>query len=108
MIDLDLAKELYELAGAISRIRAPQNHNPHAFHEDRSDLAARARALALRARGVGCKPSAAADVPAPIGQQRQTHRVVHVGSRSVLVLERAQFILGRAARQAELTSDNSS
>lgn len=90
VIDLDLAAELDTLAQAIARMRPPQNNNPHAFHEDRSELASRARALALRARGVGCKPSAAADVPAPIGRQRvATHQVRDLDGRSVLVLTRS-------------------
>jgi hypothetical protein len=89
VIDLELAVALDELAGAIARIRPPMNSNPHAFHEDRSELASRARTLALRARGVGCKPSEAADVPAPIGRQRvATHRVRDLDGRSVLVLTR--------------------
>lgn len=89
MIDHDLAGELDELARAIAHMRPPMNSNPHAFHEDRSELASRARALALRARGVGCKPSAAADVPAPVGRQAVRHETRHIGGRTVLVLSRA-------------------
>lgn len=68
MIDHELAADLDAVAQAIARMRPPQNSNPEAFHEDRSELASRVRALALRAR-TGAPP-AAADVPAPIGRQR--------------------------------------
>jgi hypothetical protein len=88
MIDHDLAAELDRLAGAIARMRPPQNHRPEAFHEDRSELAAQARRLAERCR-TG-QPSATADEPAPIGRQAvRRHQVQDLDGRSVLVLTRA-------------------
>lgn len=88
MIDLDLAAELDALAQAIARMRPPQNHRPEAFHEDRSELAARARCLAGRCRTA--QPSVAADVPAPVGRQVTRHETRHVEGRTVLVLTRRQ------------------
>lgn len=89
MIDLELAAEIDKLASAIARMRPPQNSNPHAFHEDRSELASQARLLAQRCR-TGT-PIAAADVPAPIGRQAtRRHQVVDLEGRSVLVLTRRQ------------------
>lgn len=85
MIDLELAADLDQLAAAIARMRPPQSHNPDAFHEDRSELAARARRLAERARfGL---PPAPADVPAPAGRQVERRReVIHANGRTILVL----------------------
>lgn len=87
MIDHDLAAELDGLAAAIARLRPLSSHNPHAFHEDRSELASRARALALRAR-TG-EPIVAADVPATIGRQAVRHSTRHIDGRTVLVLKRS-------------------
>ena len=87
MVDHDLAAELDVLAAAIARMRPPQNSNPHAFHEDRSELASRARALALRAR-TG-EPIVTADVPVTVGRQIVfRHQVRDLEGRSVLVLTR--------------------
>lgn len=89
MIDHALAAELDALAGAIARMRPPQNHNPHAFHEDRSELASQARALALRAR-TGEPPTVAADVPAPIGRQATFVESKLVNGRVLTVVTRRQ------------------
>jgi hypothetical protein len=99
VIDHAFAAELDQLAAAIARMRPPQNNNPHAFHEDRSELASQARALALRAR-TG-EPTAAADVPAPIGRQATSKRVLELEGRSVLVLTRRQVADG-VIHRAEL------
>ena len=93
VIDHELGAELDRLAEAIARLKPISNRNPHAFHEERSELASRARAIALRAR-TG-EPIVAADVPAPVGRQRtSTHRVGDLDGRSVLVLTRRQAELG--------------
>jgi hypothetical protein len=42
----DQAKALDALAERIARIRPPLNSNPHAFHEDRSEVAHEARRVA--------------------------------------------------------------
>lgn len=86
MIDHELATELDTLAQAIARMKPPSNHNPHAFHEDRSELASMARAIAQRCRT--CQPIVAADVPAPIGRQGVTHTTLHIEGRTVRVLTR--------------------
>ncbi|WP_456681893.1 hypothetical protein [Bradyrhizobium sp. USDA 3311] len=100
MIDIATARELDELAARIARIRPISNSNPHAFYEERSEVASQVRALATRLRcGDQVVPSDAADVPAPIGRQVERKRVVHVGGRTTLVLERlarAKFVLERA------------
>jgi hypothetical protein len=88
VIDNDLAAELDALAEAIARMKPPSNHNPHAFHEDRSELASRARAIAKRARSgptAKAEPEAAA---APIGRQTVRHSTRPVEGRTVLVLNR--------------------
>jgi hypothetical protein len=87
VIDHDLAGELDKLAEAIARLKPISSRNPHVFFEERSELASKVRALALRAR-TG-EPPAAADVPAPVGRQRtRTHQVIDLEGRSVLVLTR--------------------
>ncbi|MGY3393459.1 hypothetical protein ACVWW6_006050 [Bradyrhizobium sp. USDA 3311] len=100
VIDIATARELDELAARIARIRPISNSNPHAFYEERSEVASQVRALATRLRcGDQVVPSDAADVPAPIGRQVERKRVVHVGGRTTLVLERlarAKFVLERA------------
>jgi hypothetical protein len=88
MIDRDLAAELDEVAQAIARMRPPQSHNPHAFHEDRSELASKVRAIAERLR---CGPpprEVRAPSPSQICGRVIGRRTIHVGGRSVLVLER--------------------
>lgn len=87
MIDLELAARLDALAEAIARLKPISNRDPHAFYEERSELASEARALALSAKSGA--PIAAADVPAPIVRRLERRRVVHASGRSVLVLERA-------------------
>ncbi|MGY4295395.1 hypothetical protein ACVWXN_003490 [Bradyrhizobium sp. i1.4.4] len=91
MIDLFTAAELDELATRIACIKPMSNSNPHAFYEERSEVAGQVRRLAARLR---CPdqvvPSDAADVPAPIGRQVEHRRVVHVEGRTVLVLDRRQ------------------
>lgn len=87
MIDHDLAAQLDALAVAIARMRPLSSQNPHAFHEDRSELASRARALALRAR-TGA-PIVAADVPVAIGRQAVRRSERRIDGRIVLVLNRS-------------------
>lgn len=41
-----IAAEIDALAERIARIRPPSSRNPHAFHEDRSEVAHDARAIA--------------------------------------------------------------
>jgi plasmid stabilization system protein ParE len=79
VIDLELAADILKLADAIARMRPPQNSNPEAFHEDRSELASQARLLAARARG-----------GKPIGPQRISSRNILVAGNAVLVLTRRQ------------------
>jgi hypothetical protein len=88
VIDNDLAAELDALAVAIARMRPPQNHNPHAFHEDRSELASRARSIAQRVRtGPAPKPAAKQPEP-PISGRVRSHETRHIDGRTVLVLTR--------------------
>jgi hypothetical protein len=90
MIDHAIAAELDALASAIARMKPPSNHNPHAFHEDRSELASRARSIAARLRS-GPKPKPAiAETPAPIGRQAVSHATRHIEGRTVLVLTRRE------------------
>lgn len=88
MIDNDLAAELDALAQAIARMRPPQNHKPDAFHEDRSELASRARSIAARLRSGPTAKAAAAETPAPVGRQTVRHSTRHLEGRTVLVLNR--------------------
>lgn len=89
MIDVATAAELDELAARISRIRPISHSNPHAFYEERSEVAGQARRLAARLRRPDqVVPSDAADVPAPIGRQVERKRVIHTDGRTVLVLTR--------------------
>lgn len=92
MIDDGIADELDALARAINNMRPPQNHRPEAFHEDRSELASKARSIAARLRsGPVAKPSIEIKpAPAPIGRQSTTHEVRHVEGRTVMVLTRRQ------------------
>jgi hypothetical protein len=90
VIDIATAAELEQLAARIACIKPMSNSNPHAFYEERSDVASQVRALAVRLRnGDQVVPSDAAEVPAPIGRQVERRRVLHAGGRTVLVLERA-------------------
>jgi hypothetical protein len=89
VIDRDLAAELDALAQAIARMKPPSNHNPHAFHEDRSELASRARAIAKRARSGPPAKAEAARMPAPIGRQSVSHATRHIEGRTILVLTRS-------------------
>lgn len=87
MIDLDTAAELEELAAAIARLKPISSRNPHAFYEDRSELASHARKIAGRLR----TPARATvlDRPAPIGPQSVRHEARHIAGRTVLVLTRS-------------------
>lgn len=67
MIDLFTADELDQLARRIAQIRPMSNSNPHAFYEERSEVASQIRALAQRLRARDQAQPAAADVPAPAG-----------------------------------------
>lgn len=87
MLDVNAAAELEELAAAIARLKPISNRNPHAFYEDRSELASRARKIAARLRSPAT-PSAV-DLPAPIGAQRVRHEAKHIAGRTVLVLTRS-------------------
>lgn len=51
----ELAAELDQLAERIARIKPPSARNPHAFHEDRSEVAHDARSIATWLR-TGRKP----------------------------------------------------
>jgi hypothetical protein len=89
VIDNAIADELVALAQAIARMNPPSNHNPHAFHEDRSELASRARSIAVRLRS----DPAPKPVTCEIAQSRKTgiangHQVRHIDGRTVLVLTR--------------------
>ena len=87
MIDHDIAAELERLADAIVRMRPPQNSNPHAFHEDKSELASRARQLARRCKTGETLEQASPD-PAPIGRQVTRHSVRQIAGRAVVVQSR--------------------
>jgi hypothetical protein len=89
VIDLELAAELDALAEAIARMKPPSNRNPHAFHEDRSELAGKARAIAQRCR-TGKVLEQLVAAPAPIGRQAISHTTRHIEGRTVLVLTRRQ------------------
>lgn len=90
VIDIVTAAELDELAARIARIKPMSNSNPHAFYEERSEVAGRIRELAVRLRTrTLALPAEAAEVPATAGGQAQRKRVVHVHGRTVLVLERS-------------------
>lgn len=89
VIDHEIAAELDALAYAIGRMRPPQNNNPDAFHEDRSELAANARRLALRCR-VGALLEKPVQPAAPVGRQKVSHAVQHIAGRTVLVLTKRQ------------------
>lgn len=89
MIDHDTAAELDQLAARIAQIRPMSNSNPHAFYEERSEVASKIRGLANRLRNA--KPDgAAAEPPAPIGRQSVSHATRHIEGRTVLVLTRRQ------------------
>lgn len=88
MIDVDIAAELEVLAVAIARLKPISNRNPHAFYEDRSELASRARKIAGRLRAPS--PAAIAEPAAPVGPQGVRHEARHIGGRTVLVLTRSQ------------------
>lgn len=96
MIDDSIALEIIDLAQAIARMKPPSNHNPHAFHEDRSELASRARSIAARLRaGPAPKP---AEKSSPVGRQSQRLETRHIGSRTFQVLRRRMV--------EQLASDN--
>jgi hypothetical protein len=56
VIDPQIATALDTLAERIARIKAPSSRNPHAFHEDRSEVAHEARSIATWLR-TGRKPA---------------------------------------------------
>lgn len=91
MIDLFTADELDQLARRIAQIRPMSNGNPHAFYEERSEVASEIRKLAarLRNRAPEAAPIEAPDVRAPIGRQRPSHTVRHVEGRTIMVLTRS-------------------
>ena len=86
VIDLATAAEL---AARIARIRPISNANPHAFYEERSEVASQIRRVAARLRSPEPAPAAAADVPAAVGRQATRHETRHVGDRTILVLTRS-------------------
>lgn len=88
MIDDSIALELLDLAVAIARMKPPSNSNPHAFHEDRSELASRARAIAARLRSGPVAKPPIGETSAPAMGIAPGHEVRHFGGRSVLVLRR--------------------
>jgi hypothetical protein len=92
MIDHEIAAELDALAQSIARMKPPSNHNPHAFHEDRSELAGEARAIARRLRS-GPLVEPVVETPAPIGRQSVSHTVRRIEGRTVLVLSRRAAFL---------------
>ena len=51
MIDHDAAAKLEELAARVARIRPISDRNPHAFYEERSEVASEIRAIAATFRG---------------------------------------------------------
>lgn len=87
MIDLYTADELDQLAARIAQIRPMSNSNPHAFYEERSEVASKIRGLAAKLRNRTPEP-AAAETPAAIGRQTSRHSIRHLAGRTVLVLNR--------------------
>ena len=95
MIDNDLAAELDALAVAIARMRPPQNHRPEAFHEDRSELASRARSIAARLRS-GPTPKPKPPIAERLAQSTGIgpgREVRHIEGRTVMVLTRRAAFL---------------
>jgi hypothetical protein len=95
MIDNDIADELVALARSIACMKPPSNHNPHAFHEDRSELASRARSIAARVRS-GRKPKIKAPIAERLAQSTGIgpgREVRHIEGRTVLVLTRRAAFL---------------
>jgi hypothetical protein len=93
MIDDDIAAELVELARAIARMKPPSSRNPDAFHEDRSELASRARSIAARLKAGPVAKPPIGETPAPVGrQQTSAHQVQDLEGRSILVLTRRDRI----------------
>lgn len=84
MIDLATADELDQLAARIAQIRPMSNANPHAFYEERSEVASEVRAIATRLR---CPVAAAEaiEMPAPIGRQTVSRSVRRIEGRHVVV-----------------------
>ena len=91
VIDIATAAELEELAERIARIRPISNSNPHAFYEERSEVASQIRRLAGRLR---CPDQAAqpntANAPTVVGRQIERRRALHIEGRTILVLDRRQ------------------
>jgi hypothetical protein len=87
VIDRSTADELDQLAARVATIRPMSNSNPHAFYEERSEVASKIRGLAAKLRN----PQAAvveAEPSAPVGRQTVSRSVRHVTGRTVLVLNR--------------------
>jgi len=93
MIDHDLAEELIKLAQAIARMKPPSNHNPHAFHEDRSELASRARSIAARLKAGPAPKCDVTEDPRKPGGYRPVHETRHIEGRTVMVLTRRAAFL---------------
>lgn len=72
MIDQEAAAELEALAARVARIRPMSERNPHAFYEERSEVASEIRELAMKFRG------------AP--RRMPSYQVRHANGRTVLEL----------------------
>jgi hypothetical protein len=88
VIDHGAADELVQLAEAIARLKPISNRDPHAFYEQRSELASRARAIAEQLRCGPMPRQARSPSPSQICGRVIGRRTIHVDGRSVLVLER--------------------
>ncbi len=89
MTSVDVAARLDQLAADVARLKPISSRNPHAFYEDRSELASRVRAIATQLRAPAAA-AAAPQAPAPIGAQSVRHETRHIAGRTVLVLTRSQ------------------
>lgn len=85
MIDIETAATLEALAERVARILPMSSRDPHAFYEQRSEVASEIRAIADRLRN-RCAP--VVSVPAPIGRQGSKSQTMHVGGRTFQVLRR--------------------
>ena len=90
MIDLTTADELEQLAVRIARIRPMSNANPHAFYEERSEVASELRAVAARLRGAPAKAVDTARSVAPIGGRIRKQETRHCNGRTLVVLTRGE------------------
>lgn len=78
-----IAAELDALAERVARLRPPSSHNPHAFHEDRSELAHDIRAIALH---LGERPAPVIAATERMPARSGTYRIEHAGGRTTLVV----------------------